>query len=62
MFDSIMRLGNGVNVSPDILDKACMSAIAAIKKELPEEARVYGVVREVLERCDEELDSKKIDL
>lgn len=48
MFDSIMRLGNGVNVSSDILDKACMSAIAAIKKELPEEARVYGVVRECL--------------
>lgn len=60
--ESIMRFGNGVNVPTSVLDKACMSAIMAIKKELPEEARVYVVVCEILERCKTELDSKRVIL
>lgn len=62
MLDTIIRFHNGISVPNTLLDKASKSAIVAIKNELPEEAQVYGVLYEVLERCKQELDSKKIVL
>lgn len=62
MFGPMILFGEEISIPSSALDKACISAINAIKKELPEEAQVYGVISEVLERCKSEIELKRIIL
>lgn len=62
MFESTIQFGKDINLPYSVLDKACISVIETIKKELPPEARVYSVICEILKRCKEEIDLKKIIL
>lgn len=62
MFETIISFGEDIVVSDETLKRTSKAILDVIKKELPEEAQVYSVVKDVLKRSLELAEGKTIML
>lgn len=58
----MLLFGGELEISETKLTHAVNAVFETLKKELPEEARVYEICECVLDRCKDRLKQKKLEL
>lgn len=58
----MVKFSNGLALSGEIIERACLKALEAIENELPEEARFFEAYDSIIDNCKEILKGKKISL
>lgn len=62
MLETMLQFEGGIEICESTLKRAQECAIDAIKKELPEEAHTYQVLKTIFDECITSIQSKKLVL